>query len=305
MTDAEQASLANDAMRVSRVAIPKGLGFAWLHEYLADRFPFIGAAIWCERLQAGKVSLETGQVLNLQTRYQNVAGLRLHYVRESPDEPLIPFAHSIVFEDECILIVDKPHFVPVVPAGKYTHQSLLWRLRAQGFGADLTPAHRIDQHTAGLVLWIKRPADRAAYQNLFRDRAVLKTYEAIAPFNPSINLPMCYQSRLETGEHFMQMRTVAGEPNCETRIELIAQIGKMARYQLLPKTGKRHQLRAQMAALALPIENDPIYPTLKSEDQFLDFSKPLKLLAKRLEFNDPISKHVRHFESKFVLELNR
>jgi tRNA pseudouridine32 synthase / 23S rRNA pseudouridine746 synthase len=302
MTDAQQALQANDGTRVSRVAIPKGLAFEWLHQYLADRFPFIGAAIWCERLQAGKVSLETGQVLNLQTRYQQVAGLRLHYVRESPDEPSIPFAHSIVFEDERILIVDKPHFVPVVPAGKYTHQSLLWRLRAQGFSSDLTPAHRIDQHTAGLVLWIKRPADRAAYQNLFRDRLVLKTYEAIAPFKPSLDLPMCYQSRLEAGEHFMQMCTVAGESNCETHIELIAQMGKLARYQLLPKTGKRHQLRAQMSALAIPIENDPIYPSLKPEDQFLDFSKPLKLLAKRLEFNDPFSKQARRFESNFVLE---
>jgi tRNA pseudouridine32 synthase / 23S rRNA pseudouridine746 synthase len=288
----------SDGSRQSKTAVPKGLTFDLLIDYLVHKFPFIGADVWAARLQSGKVSLESGEVLKESARYADVAGQLLHYIRESPNEPDIPFQHHILFEDERILIVDKPHFVPVVPAGKYTHQSLLWRLRAQGFGDEITPAHRIDQHTAGLVLWVKHARDRAAYQSLFRDRLVGKTYEAIAGFNPNLKLPMRYQSRIETGAHFMQMQTVDGTPNSETVIELISYQNQRAHYRLMPITGKRHQLRAQLAALGIPIENDPIYPVLKEEDQFLDFANPLRLLAKRLEFTDPISGSAHCFESR-------
>jgi tRNA pseudouridine32 synthase / 23S rRNA pseudouridine746 synthase len=289
--------------RQSKTAVPKGLAFELLLDYLVHKFPFIGAEVWSARLRSGKVMLESGRVVDERTRYSDIAGQLLHYTRESPNEPDIPFQHHILFEDERILIVDKPHFVPVVPAGKYTHQSLLWRLRAQGYGDDITPAHRIDQHTAGLVLWIKQSQFRAAYQCLFRDRVVRKTYEAIAKFDPALKLPLHYQSRIETGDHFMQMRTVDGPANSETWIELIKVMNQRAHYQLKPITGKRHQLRAHMAALGVAIENDPIYPNLQSEEQFLDFEHPLQLLAKRLEFNDPITQKAHRFESQQCLLL--
>lgn len=293
-----------EASRISRVALPKGAPFRWVLDFLQAKFHHMPPGVWLERLNSGKICAESGTPVTANSAYAEFAGQRLHYVRESPNEPDIPFSHSIVFEDELILVADKPHFLPVVPAGIYVRQSLLWRLREAGYDAELTPAHRIDQGTAGLLLLIKSAAHRAAYQNLFRDRLVQKTYHAIAGFNADLFLPMLYRSRLIPGDHFMQMQTGSGVPNCECAIELLQRSAERALYQLKPLTGRRHQLRVQMAALGLPIENDPIYPTLLAKEDYLDFSKPLQLLAQRLAFTDPINHSERCFDSAQTLKLS-
>jgi tRNA pseudouridine32 synthase/23S rRNA pseudouridine746 synthase len=161
------------------------------------------------------------------------------------------------------------------------------------------PLHRIDRDTAGLVLFSVQPATRDQYAALFRQRVVVKRYEAIAPLRADLLLPMRHRSRLEQSESFMQMREVAGTPNTETGIELLEVKESLARYRLSPVTGKKHQLRAHMAALGIPILNDRLYPLLvPASDNEPDYSKPLQLLAKSLAFVDPLSGQQRQFESR-------
>lgn len=243
-----------------------------------------------------------GQVVGSQDAYQ--PNTHLIYFRRLAKEPEIPFEEAILFQDAHIVVADKPHFLPVTPSGLYLHQTLLNRLKKKTGIQTLSPIHRIDRDTAGLVIFSVNPSERAQYQNLFRDRVVKKVYEAIAPYSEPLNqqLPMTYQSRLQESEHFLQMQEVEGEPNADTEIELIEITKPWARYRLTPGSGKKHQLRCHLNALGVPIKGDQIYPILTPYQEYdLDFSNPLQLLAKEIHFKDPISNEHRSFLSKRVL----
>ncbi len=247
-------------------------------------------------MAADEVIDEAGQRVTAESPF--VPHTKIYYYRSVPNEPHIPFAERVLFQDDYIVVADKPHFLPVVPAGRFVQETLLVRLKKK-LGIDtLSPAHRIDRDTAGLVLFTIQPATRDAYQRLFRDRLVEKRYEAIASVGADLTFPMTYRSRLQESNNFMQMREVAGEPNAETRIDVIETHGAFARYALAPITGQKHQLRAHMAALAIPIVNDRIYPTLLALHHTDDFDQPLQLLAKTLAFVDPLTGQARRFTSE-------
>jgi tRNA pseudouridine32 synthase/23S rRNA pseudouridine746 synthase len=224
----------------------------------------------------------------------------VYYYRAVPDEPRIPFDEVIVFQDEQLIVVDKPHFLPVMPSGGYLAETVLVRLK-QKLGIDtLVPVHRIDRDTAGLVMFSIQPETRARYHALFSQRSVKKTYEAIAPWRDDLKLPLTRESRIVEAGHFMLQHEVSGPPNAVTHLALLEVRGALARYALSPVTGKRHQLRVHMAALGLPIMGDGLYPTLTPEGQ-VDYQRPLQLLAKSIEFTDPISGQSRRFDSRRVL----
>ena len=201
-------------------------------------------------------------------------------------------------------MVDKPHFLPVTPGGAYVQETLLVRLKRQLGSATLAPVHRLDRDTAGVMLFSKQPATRDCYQSLFRERRIDKRYEAIARRRPDLEFPVRQRSRLAESNAFMQMQEIAGEPNAETLITVLAVEGAAARYGLQPLTGQKHQLRVHMAALGMPIFNDRIYPVLQPvPDPALapDYRFPLRLVARSLAFIDPVSGAQRYFESARVL----
>jgi len=284
-----------DGVAASALHCPPG-PWTSVIDFLAERLPRVERVDWLARMERGEVLSEEGQALAPNAPYR--ANQRLYYYRLLAAEPVIPFEESIVFQDDLLLIADKPHFLPVTPKGRYVQQTLLTRLVKRTGIATLSPIHRIDRETAGLVAFAIRPETRDAYQALFRDRAVAKAYEAIAPWRPDLQLPMLYRSRLEEREDaFMQMHQVPGEPNAETHISVIEHDAQVARYLLAPLSGRKHQLRAQMSALGLPILGDRIYPTLLPEETTPDYRAPLQLLARTLAFTDPITGSRRHFES--------
>ncbi len=275
--------------------------FASVFDFFVYRFPYVSPVSWAERFESGLVRDTAGRAIEISERFAPFAGQKLSYFRVVEDELEIPFQEQIIFEDAAIVVADKPHFLPVQPAGRYLAQTLLTRLQKRLNLPELAPAHRIDQGTAGLVLLIKRPELRGAYQKLFREHAIAKTYQAIAPFRAELSFPMLRRTRIVDAAHFMQMQEVDGAANSETEIDLLERNANCARYQLKPRTGKRHQLRVQMSALGIPIQNDPIYPKLLPQTDEFDFMRPLKLLAKDLAFVDPISGEFRQFESGLTL----
>jgi tRNA pseudouridine32 synthase / 23S rRNA pseudouridine746 synthase len=257
---------------------------------------------WENRLKNGLIVDSEGRNLPLDAPY--IPGQRIYYWRDAGAEPRVPFEEQIIYQDAHILVADKPHFLPVTPTGRYVQETLLVRLKNRTGLADLTPMHRIDRDTAGLVMFCIHVQDRDAYAKLFRERKVHKTYECIAPYSPDIRFPLVRKTRLvESPDSFMQMVEAPGEPNSETRIELIEQQGALARYRIQPITGKRHQLRVHMHALGLPICGDGIYPTLTPETEQPDYSRPLQLLAREVVFKDPITKISHAFLSLFQLQL--
>lgn len=293
----------SEGVSASRVYLPADQSFSNLLQFFITQFPHIEVKEWEDRFAQGLVLNDLGEALEASWAYQ--PNTHLIYFRRLAREPEIPFEEEILFQDKHILVADKPHFLPVTPSGLYLHQTLLNRLKKKTGIQSLSPIHRIDRDTAGLVIFSIQPEERASYQNLFRDRVVTKIYEAIAPYSEVLNakLPLTYRSHLEESEHFLQMIEVEGEPNTDTLIELITKNKPWAKYRLIPGSGKKHQLRCHLNALGVPIKNDQIYPILTPYQEYdLDVTRPLQLLAKELAFQDPITNIQRGFVSKRKLE---
>jgi tRNA pseudouridine32 synthase/23S rRNA pseudouridine746 synthase len=289
----------SEGVSSSRVYLPVSQSYATLLDFFVANFPHIKLDDWLARFSEGLVMTGDGRPVSASDAYQS--NTHLLYFRRLAREPEIPFGEEILYQDEHILVADKPHFLPVTPSGLYLHQTLLNRLKKKTGLQSLSPIHRIDRDTAGLVIFCIQPNERSQYQNLFRDRLVKKVYEVVAPYSDGIinQLPMTYCNRLEESEHFLQMREVAGEPNADTYIELIEVAKPWAKYRLTPGTGKKHQLRCHLNALGIPIKFDQIYPVLTPYQEYdLDFSKPLQLLAKEIAFVDPVTGENRSFFSQ-------
>ncbi|WP_286383438.1 MULTISPECIES: pseudouridine synthase [unclassified Acinetobacter] len=271
-----------------------------LFDFLCEKFPHITPTEWQQRFQDQLIFDEQGQILTLHSMY--LENTHIYYYRFLAHEITVPFKEEILFENEHFIAIDKPHFLTISPTGKYLQETLLVRLKKQTQNPNLTPIHRLDRETAGLVLFSKCPDTRGIYQQLFAERQVQKLYHAIAPFNADLKFPQTVQLRMEKGHPFYTMQVVTGEVNSITEIDLIEHNFKWAKYQLKPETGKQHQLRVHLNHLNIPIKNDPFYPEVSHKDD-ADFSQPLQLLAKELAFFDPISQQKMYFISKKELTL--
>nr|WP_320116617.1 pseudouridine synthase [uncultured Desulfuromonas sp.] len=269
-----------------------------LVEFLAGYFPHVPQQEWAQRVDDGKV-------LDAQHRPLGRGGYRPHqviyYYREVDEQPVIPFAETILYQDEALLVACKPHFLPVHPGGRYVTENLVYRLRQSTGNDQLAPVHRIDRFTAGLVLFAQRPEDRARYNALFSQTEITKRYEAVAH---CVDKPkQCHwqvENRIEQGEPWFCWQVVAGDVNARSRIELRHYCDGLGLFSLQPITGKTHQLRLHMSGLGFGLVNDRYYPTLLPE-QPDDFSAPLQLLAKEIAFTDPVTGKHHHFESPRTL----
>ncbi len=289
-----------DGVPASTLQLPQG-AHASLLDGLCARFPAVARDVWLQRMTRGRVLDVCHQAVDPGAAY--VPGQTIHYFREVEDEPVIPFEELIIHADEQLVVADKPHFLPVAPAGAYVRQTLLSRLIQRLGNPDLVPLHRIDRGTAGLVLFSARPETRGAYQSLFRERQIDKQYLAVAPALPNLREPLLRESRLQRGEPFFRMAEVEGPPNSASRIEMTEhRRGAWALYRLSPVTGRKHQLRVHMAALGAPVLNDRTYPVLKPQVED-DHTRPLQLLAQKLSFIDPIHGGPRRFSSERQLVL--
>ena len=296
-----------DGVTASCVALPAG---QWpsLADFLAHRLSKVSRDDWLTRMARGEVLDASGHSLPPNAPY--VPNSRVYYYRSLPCEPTLPEYEHVLWADAHLVVADKPHFMPVTPKGRYVQNSLLVRLRQQLGLPELSPLHRIDRETAGLVLFAVRAQDRHAYQNLFASRQVHKTYRAIAPVRADLALPLTHRSKLASQARFFVSHEVAGEANSETHIRLLATCpsptqglgvpsSQRGLYALSPVTGKRHQLRVHLCALGMPIEGDQFYPhVLRGPDEAEDFTQPLQLLAHELRFTDPITRQDRHFVSQ-------
>jgi tRNA pseudouridine32 synthase/23S rRNA pseudouridine746 synthase len=287
-----------DGVGPSFLWIPEG---RWdsLRHLLLEHFSEIEPAAWDARLAKGEVVDQHGTPLSAGSKVAR--GMCIFYYRDAGPETPIPFEEQILYRDEHVVVVDKPHFLPVTPAGRFVQETLLVRLRRKFGWEELVPLHRLDRETAGIMLFSHNPATRGTYQALFRERAMEKVYEALAPWRGDLQFPLVRKSRIVPGTPFFRMREEVGEPNAETGVEIIERRGNHALYRLEPISGKQHQLRVHMAALGMPILNDDFYPNAlpcKGDD----FSRPLQLLARRLAFDDPLTGERRVFISGRNLE---
>lgn len=311
MSSSNESNLLRKGVSPSKVGIPANTHLSAI-EFLVQRFPAIQREVWLQRFLEGGILNAEG--VNIGPNQSVLHETHLLYFRHVADEPTLRFKAQIIFQDEHLIVADKPHFMPVTPGGQYVQQSLLVQLKQDFNLPELSPIHRIDRETAGLVMFSVRAKDRNAYQQLFRLQQVQKTYEAIAgiPESSPLNLvfPISYKSMMASDEQFFKMRELTArecattdQSNSETWIDCVERISQaLARYILKPVTGQRHQLRVHMNALGLPILGDRFYPHVKylaSEKDPLD--QPLQLLAKTIAFLDPLTGTPRKFTSNLKL----
>jgi len=285
-----------DGVVASTLHLPPG-DWPSVLDCLCAHFPAVSRERWRARMQRGLVLDAAGEPIDAARAYR--PGLRVHYFREVEREPAIAATETIVHADADLVVVDKPAGLPVVPAGGHVRETLLARLIRRLGHPDLVPLHRIDRATSGLVMFSADPASRARYQALFPARAIVKQYEALAPALPDLRFPLVRRSRIVAGEPFPRMREAPGDPNAETRIDVVSRDAACWRYRLEPVTGRKHQLRVQMAALGAPIAGDDLYGGAGAAAAG---PARLRLLACALAFDDPLDGKPRRFVSTLRLD---
>lgn len=299
-----------DGVGATRLHLPLQGDWTTIADYLVWRFGHLDPERLRSRFDRGEIVARDG------TPVRRGDPLGSHefvwYYREPPVEHEIPFHAEVLHVDADLVVIDKPHFLPTTPGGKYLQNSALVRLRKLLDNPELTPIHRLDRATAGLLMFSARPATRGAYQLLFERRRVQKTYEAVSalPPEPLPGFPLVFQNHIEKLRGNVCVQVHADRvANSETRIELLGvgasagtDAGRTVVHTLLrPHTGRMHQLRVHLAALGLGILNDGFYPDLLPEAPD-DYSRPLQLLARELEFTDPLSGDARHFTTRRRLQ---
>lgn len=273
-----------------------------LIDFLCQRFAKIPRETWQQRFFDGKVLDGTKQPLAVDALYRPQS--TVYYFREVENEKTIPFFEEIIYQDEELLVACKPHFLPVTPGGRFVKECLLYRLRMATGNDHVAPLHRLDRHTAGLVMFSMNPETRGHYGALFSAGTITKQYLAMGQYlKPSQQQSWEVKNRIEQGEPWFLRRVVAGTVNAHSTIQLDQiQNDDRARFVLYPHTGKTHQLRIHMSGLGFPIVNDHYYPTLQPE-QVDDYERPLQLIAKQLQFEDPVTGKQHQFKSNRELLL--
>ena len=274
-----------------------GLGPARLRLHggnVADEFGHRFGPDGRDKVLAGEVVDADGVVIDATTT--KPAGAVVFLYRELPDEVVVPFDIPVLYRDDDIVVVDKPHFLATMPRGGHVAQTALVRLRRELELPELSPAHRLDRLTAGVLLFTTRREVRGAYQTLFARGLVRKTYLARSSAQADVGFPTMVRSRIIKRRGHFQAVEEPGEPNAETVVEALGG----GHYRLTPRTGRTHQLRVHMASLGIPIDNDPLYPDV-IDVAADDFSSPLQLVAHRLEFDDPLTGVHRAFTSSVEL----
>lgn len=298
-----------DGVGATRLHVPLDGPWPTIAAYMAERFSHLDPERLLRRFDRGEIVARDGSLLPRGTPLG--ACEFVWYYREPPVERDIPFDVEVLHQDRDLVVVDKPHFLPTTPGGKYLQNSALVRLRNLLGLPELTPIHRLDRATAGLLMFSTRPETRGAYQLLFEHRLVEKVYEAVSTLpagwdaaSPALAgraFPIVYRNRIEKlrGNVCVQVDD-GGEPNSETLIELIDADDRVVHTQLRPHSGRMHQLRVHLAALGAGILNDGFYPVLLPEAPD-DFARPLQLLARELRFTDPLTGEPREFRTGRVL----
>ncbi|MEB3069956.1 pseudouridine synthase [[Mycobacterium] vasticus] len=282
--------------RLAPLPVRDGLGPARLRLHggpVADELRARFGAVAAAKLAAGEVVTADGVVVDEATVLP--AGAHIFWYRDLPDEVPVPFDVPVLFRDDDLVVVDKPHFLATTPRGRHVAQTALVRLRRELELPELSPAHRLDRLTAGVLLFTTRRELRGPYQMLFARGAVRKQYLARSSAQPTGEFPRLLRSRIVKPRGSLQAVEVPGEPNAETLVEALGPPNG-GHYRLTPRTGRTHQLRVHLASLGLPIDGDPLYPEV-IEVAADDFSTPLQLLAQRLEFEDPLTGRLRCFAS--------
>lgn len=304
-----------DGLNPTQARVPEGPISAWnfVHNLISTqrhRHPDDNEQALQARFDANEVVTQSGTALSPDSILDTNAVVYFYRI-PAPEVP-VPYDIPTLFEDEHLLVVDKPPFMATMPRARHITETATVRLRRSTGNNELSPAHRLDRLTSGILVFTKDRSVRGAYQTLFAERRVNKTYEAIAPL-ADVSPGTLWHSRMEKTPGELQGRIVDGEVNAITEVADVAPVDKapyealhgplpdLAKYTLKPHTGKTHQLRLHMLQAGIPIIGDPIYPVIFPAEAE-DMRVPMHLTATHISFTDPVTGVTREFSSQLPLE---
>ncbi len=292
-----------DGVGATRLHVPMSGEWPTVGAYMIERFFHLDPEGLLSRFDRGEIVARDGRPLTRETPL----GVEefIWYYRDPPVETYLPLEIEVLHQDADLVVIDKPHFLPTIPGGKFLQNSALIRLRNLLGNDELAPIHRLDRATAGVLMFSARPQTRAPYQLMFEKRQVQKVYEAVsarpAEWDAS-RFPLVYRNHIVKLRNELKVKVDdQREPNAETQIDLIDADERVVHTLLRPHSGKMHQLRVHLAALGLGILNDPFYPELRGEAPD-DLDRPMQLLARELHFVDPLSGASRMFSTTRTLQ---
>ena len=303
-----------DGVGPTRLRLPAAGPWATIADFVIERFDHLEPADLHRRFAAGDFVAVDSSPIAADTPLGTHDFLWYH--RDLPAERPLPFHEEILYAGSDLVVIDKPHFLPTTPTGRFLRESALVRLRVRLDNPDLTPIHRLDRATAGVLLFSARLSTRGAYQSMFERREVAKVYEAVSirprdwdPLRPELAgraVPLLHRDHLERlrGDLRVAVRPDR-EPNSETLVDILAtgvsaSGREVVHTHLRPRTGRLHQLRVHLSSLGIPILGDRRYPQLLPEAPD-DPALPLQLLAREVAFTDPLSGRPRRFVTRRTL----
>ena len=233
------------------------------------------------------------------------------YKHLKSDEKQVEFKYVPLYEDDYIIAIDKPDFMPVIPRMSHHFNSVVVKLKEYLQNEELTPLHRLDIETTGVLIFAKKYEYTSAFHALFRNKEIKKRYEALTyghfPKNVS-EINGCIEKDLDSKIYSKFKLNQQKESNSTTSILHVEHYGSYSKLDLFPVTGKTNQLRIHLAALNHPIIGDKKY--YFTEDVYLKWLndgtesieqtilKSQALHAKHMSFIHPFTKKVCNINSK-------
>lgn len=250
-------------------------------------------------------------------------------------EPEVNFNYTILYEDDALLVVEKPGNLPVHPSGRYFFHTLLSQLRLENGNEvdqkkEFYIVHRIDRETSGVLVIAKTSAAAASFVAQFEKRQIEKDYLAIVKGEVKedsfvVDAPLARDPRAEIR---LKMNVVEmdsfGDPlyipksevmAARTAFEVVERLEGFTVLRCMPHTGRQHQIRVHLWHLGFPIAGDKLYGPdssvfLRSMQELVELPvghgltlKRHALHAHRLGFTHPVTGEKMQFVSKFPPEL--
>jgi 23S rRNA pseudouridine1911/1915/1917 synthase len=214
--------------------------------------------------------------------------------RPAPKEPDVPRRFDVLYEDESVLVIDKPAGLPMHTSAKFWRNTLVAVLRERYPGQHTEICHRIDRETSGVMLVARTPQAGAFLKTAFAHRTIAKRYLAlckgIPPDEGVIDQPI---KLLESPTHLMMGPSADGLP-AVTRFRVVRRFAAHALVAASPETGRQHQIRVHLAALGYPLVGDKLYGA--GEQYFME-ACDRGISAELLARFDGLPRHALHAET--------
>lgn len=289
----------------------------FLLKYLSERFTYFSLEEWVRILSLSRIFLNGNLIKEDRQIFANDE-IICYLERFEAKEPPVDTNYSVLYEDEYLLILDKPGDIPIHPAGRYRKNNLL-SLVESDFSCKLFPCHRLDRETSGVCLFAKDSQSSQKMALLFQQRKIHKEYRVFVygDFPEQIVLEGWIEKDLNSS---IRKKKILNQKNLLKETGIVSELQKedskvyaITRFHKLnfnngistlaafPLTGRIHQIRASLYSYGFPVLGDKIYG--RDESIFLqfiesgwkkEFSEILghrrqALHAYQLEFTHPIS----------------